>query len=253
MGNEYLSFARGLATEAGQIIRQGFERIHGIEFKADGSPVTMIDKKINREVAERIQQRYPDHELLGEECDLGAGSKPCKWICDPLDGTGAYILGIPNSVFMLAFMKDGIVQLSVVHDPFSNRLYHAIKNVGAFCNNIAIHVNSQSLSDGYVVLGANSYRFIGGIRRAGAQIETVAGSGYKSMMIARGKAVATIKDSADFHDIAPAALIVEEAGGQVTALDGTQLQLDRDIGGVIVSNTFAHRTLVDIAQEVAHH
>ena len=72
------------------------------------------------------------------------------------------------------------------------------------------------------------------------------------MMVACGKAVGTIKETADFHDIAPAALIVVEAGGQVTALDGSPLALEGEIqGGVIISNGLVHQRLVEVAEAAA--
>jgi len=68
------------------------------------------------------------------------------------------------------------------------------------------------------------------------------------MMIARGKAIGTLRQTADFHDLAPAALIVAEAGGRVTALDGGQLAFDRTSdGGAIISNKIAHQALADAA------
>jgi fructose-1,6-bisphosphatase/inositol monophosphatase family enzyme len=66
------------------------------------------------------------------------------------------------------------------------------------------------------------------------------------MIVARGEAIGTVKQTADFHDVAPAALIVTEAGGRVTALDGSRLALDREITlGVIISNHIAHDQLVE--------
>jgi fructose-1,6-bisphosphatase/inositol monophosphatase family enzyme len=249
VAEEDLVFATELAMKAGELLRHGYKNPLEIEYKPDGTPVTEIDRQINDIVADEIRRRYPTHGLLGEEADLGTGFERCKWICDPLDGTIPYILGIPHSVFMLALMRDNSLTLSVVYDPFSDRLYSAVRNGGASCNGTAIHVSRRRLCDGYVALGSNSDRFVEGIRRAGGRTELVSGSGYKSMMIACGEAVATIKDAADFHDIAPAALIVEEAGGLVTALDGSQLVLDRDIKGVIISNYLVHRTLIEVCQK----
>lgn len=247
--DEYLAFARELALAAGHIIRQGFDETHKVAHKADGSPVTDIDIQVNQIVLEQIRSHYPGHGLLGEERNFGTGFESYRWICDPLDGTVPYILGLPNSLFMLALMGEPGLLIAVAYDPFANRLYHAAKDGGAFCNSSPIHVSGHGLSDGYVLLGTDSLSFANAIRQADGRIGMVSGSGYKSMMVARGKAVALIKETADFHDIAPAALIVTEAGGQVTALDGSPLILDRHIdGGVIISNGLAHPALVKVAQ-----
>ncbi|HEX3784748.1 MAG TPA: inositol monophosphatase [Pseudonocardiaceae bacterium] len=253
MTAEYVSFAVELARHSGDIILANFEKIRDVAVKPDGSPVTSVDQRINREVAERIIERYPRHAVLGEEGHYGDGTESHRWICDPLDGTAAYILGLPNSVFMLALMVDDELAVSVVLDPFVNRLYRAVRGAGAWCDNRTIQVSHQTLRDGYVVLGSDGYPFASGLRQAGAQVEAVPGTGYKSMMVASGRAVGLVKSSADFHDIAPAALIVREAGGKVTSLDGSPLVLDRPIGGgVIVSNSTAHPELVAIAARAGH-
>lgn len=246
MIDEYLAFARELALAAGNLMREGFDRPTGIRYKADGSPVTDIDIRVNQMVAERIRRQYPGHALLGEEADVGTGSESHRWICDPLDGTVPYILGVPSSLFMLALMEESVLLVATAYDPFADRLYHAARHGGAFCNGSRIHVSNQTLSEGYVVLGADSPLFSERIRQAGGRAGPVPGSGYKAMMIARGKAVGTLRQTADFHDVAPAALIVAEAGGRVTALDGGQLAFDRKgDGGAIISNKIAHQALVN--------
>lgn len=242
-------FARGLAFRAGKIILQGFGKAADVKYKPDGSPVTDIDIQVNQIILESIHGRYPEHGLLGEELSFGTGSEPCRWICDPLDGTIPFILGVPNSMFMLALMEDDDLRVAVAYDPFGGRFYHATKDGGAFCNDYPIHVSNQTIRDGYLVLDTDSLRFVTVIKQAGGRIASVAGTGYRAMMVARGKTVGTVKETADFHDIAPASLIVAEAGGCVTDLNGSQLTLDKEIqGGVIISNRLAHQSLVDILQ-----
>ncbi|GIG69204.1 inositol monophosphatase family protein [Phytomonospora endophytica] len=247
---DYLEFALSLARRAGGLIADAFNTNVQADVKSDGSPVTEVDREINRLVIDAIQERHPHHAILGEEGAVGSGKEEFKWICDPLDGTKPFLLGVPNSVFMIALMHAGNLLLAVVYDPFTKNMFHAIRGRGAYCNNDRIHVSEQRLDEGYVVLGTDSYPFIEGILNAGGRVEPVSGSGYKSMMIAKGSAVATIRQQADFHDVAPSALIVEEAGGKVTGLDGSRLVLDRAIGGAIISNGVAHAELVELAQMI---
>jgi myo-inositol-1(or 4)-monophosphatase len=257
VSNEHLRFARELAFGAGKIILQGFGEAADVKYKPDGSPVTDIDIRVNQIISESIHSRYPEHGLLGEELGFGTGFESFRWICDPLDGTIPFILGIPNSMFMLALMADDDLRVAVAYDPFGGRLYHATKDGGAFCNDYPIHVSNQTIRDGYLVLDTDSLPFITVINQARGRIAAAAGTGYRAMMVACGKAVGTVKDNADFHDIAPASLIVTEAGGCVTDLNGSQLTLDKEIqGGVIISNRLAHQQLVDIlralGREVAY-
>ena len=244
---EYLRFAKNLAYEAGKVIIDNFDQDHEIETKSDNSPVTKIDKQINTLIAEAIAKTYPEHGLLGEEEDFGTGNEQYQWLCDPIDGTKPFILGIPNSVFMLALTENGQVLVSVIYHPFTDSMYHAVKDKGAFRNGNPIHVNDQKIKGGYVLIEASSFPYVAKIKQAGAVEEPVPGTGYKAMMLARGKGVGIIKGDADYHDIGPSSLIVEEAGGRVTALDGSMLRYDRPIPGVILSNRITHEDLLAIA------
>ncbi len=245
--DEYLKFAKALAYRGGKLIKDNFEKDIEVESKSDNSPVTWVDKQINDLVIEAVRNTYPEHGLMGEEADLGDGSEEFKWLCDPLDGTKCFILGIPNSVFMLALTRDGQILMSVVYNSFTDRLYHAIKGQGAFCNGEPIHVNKHPLVGGYTLLGSTSLVLLDKLKQAGALIEVVSGTGYKSMMLASGKGCAVLKGGADYHDIGPGSLIVEEAGGKVTAYDGSPLRYDQKITtGVILSNGIVHENLLSI-------
>jgi fructose-1,6-bisphosphatase/inositol monophosphatase family enzyme len=250
MEQNYLDFAITIARAAGAMIVEGFATNATVQSKADDSPVTEVDMRINDFVIERITASYPTHGLLGEEANYGSGDEEYRWVCDPLDGTKAFVLEVPNSVFMLALLKGQERLLSVVYNPFSDRLYHAVSGKGAFCNNQPLRVSDQPLKGGYVLLGTSTYPFIATVKALGGRVEPVSGGGYKYMMIASGKAIGTIKDGASFHDVTPGSLIITEAGGKVTALDGSELNYDRKISGAIMSNGVAHADLVQIANEV---
>ena len=246
--DRYYEFAKALARRAGSIIHEEFNRGASVKIKDDGSLVTEVDERINHLVASGLSETFPTHGLLGEEGNSGTGKEEYLWICDPIDGTKPFILGVPNCVFMIALLRQRRAVLSVVYDPFSESLYHAIRGKGAYCNDERIRVSDEKLRDNFVVLGTGTYPFVPWLKNAKAILEPVSGSGYKSMMIAQGRAVATLRDKADFHDVAPSALIIEEAGGRVTDLNGKPLQLDRPIEGVIMSNSAAHNELLDVVR-----
>jgi myo-inositol-1(or 4)-monophosphatase len=247
--DDYLVFAKNLVKQGGKLIRDNFDRNIAIEFKSDHTPVTEIDKQINNLFIEAVRTTYPEHGLLGEESNLGDGTEELQWLCDPIDGTKCFILGVPQCTCILALTKKGQVLLSVIYDPFSDRLYHAIRGQGAFCNDQPIHVNDQPLKGSYVLLEASSFPSAAGIKKLGGDIESVPGTGYKCVMLAsgHGSAVLKTKGDVDFHDIGPSSLIVEEAGGKVTAYDGSPLLYDRPITtGVILSNGITHEALINI-------
>jgi len=247
----YLEFAKDLAYKAGKVLRDNFDTsvaTDTVELKKDSSPVTKVDKAINQLVIESVRERFPDHGVRGEEADSGDGTEEYQWLCDPLDGTRPYILGIPCSTFMLALTRQGEVLVAVIYEPHFDKLYYAIKGGGAFCNGQPIHVSSQSLQGNSVLAGASTYKYAKGLVEAGAKLEPISGGGYKAVMIADGRGMATMRAGSDFHDVGPSALIIEEAGGMVTGIDGASLVYDKPIGGIIMSNGVDHDKLVAIAR-----
>jgi myo-inositol-1(or 4)-monophosphatase len=246
--DEYLAFAQDLARQGGKLIKDNFGNNLEVELKADHTPVTQVDKQINQMVIEAIQKTYPEHGVLGEEASIGTGREELQWLCDPLDGTKAFIMGIPLSTFILGLSKAGQILLAVVYDPFQDNLYHAVKGKGAFCNSRPIHVNQDSLqSGGYLIVSESSFQFAKPIAATGAQIEPLPGAGYRAMVLAAGRCSASLQGKADNHDVGPASLIVEEAGGKVTDLSGMALRYDQPLtNGIILSNDVCHDELVAI-------
>jgi len=247
--DDYLTFAKDLVRQGGKLIRDNFDGNISIELKSDKTPVTWVDKQINDLIIEAVRTTYPAHGLLGEESDLGDGKEELQWLCDPIDGTKCFILGVPQCTCILALTKQGQILLSTIYNPFNDKLYHAVKGQGAFCNDKPIHVSDQPLKGGYVMLEASSFPYAEGIKHQGGDIESVAGTGYKCVMLAsgHGSAVLKTKGDVDFHDIGPSSLIVEEAGGKVTAYGGLPLRFDRPIAnGVVLSNGITHEALLEI-------
>lgn len=246
--DEYLALAKDLARQGGKLIKDNFEKELDIEIKHDDSPVTQVDKAINDLILAAIQGKYPEHGVLGEEGDLGTGKEEFQWVCDPLDGTQCFILGIPHTTCVIGLVKNGEYLLSVIYNPYTDRLYHAVKGGGAFCNEEPIHVNDQPLKGSYILCENSTHPYVEALNAAGAKTEQINGAGYSAALIATGRASGTIKGKYDFHDIGPSSLIVEEAGGKVTALDGSKLRLDQPgTGGIILSNGTCHQDLVNIA------
>lgn len=242
-----LQTAIELAHLAGPIILGHLGHPDKVEFKADKSPVTAADKQINDLVGRTLRDQFPEDGFLGEEGSHGSGRERYQWICDPIDGTKAFMLGLPNCVFMLGLAESGDMQLSVVFDPHARRLYRAVRGSGAFCNDQPIHVSNDKINEGFALLGTESLPYASALRAATRGIEPLPGTGFKCTMLARGAGHCFISRRGDFHDLGPGSLIVEEAGGKVTGLRGEKLKFNRPIGdGIILSNGVCHDDLIKI-------
>lgn len=253
MYNEYLDFAISIAKFAGKIMKEYFTQDNGASYKFDKTIVTKADKEINDYLIFKVNEKYPDHAISGEEKQYG--NSRFKWVCDPVDGTAMYACHIPVCVFSLALVVDGKPELGVIYDPWTDSMYTAIKGQGAFKNGIKISVNNVKFEcmksiahydmwpmaeyDIYDVvkqLSKNEYFVsIGSVIRACCCVA----SGEFNLVVFPG----TINK---YFDIAAAKVIVEEAGGKVTDLFGNEQRYDQDINGAIVSNGIIHEDVLTV-------
>ena len=254
---EYLDFATDIAKYAGEEIRNNFNSIVSIEYKSDRTPVTEIDKKINHYLIERVNEKYPEHSVIGEE-EVSSNNSSYVWVCDPVDGTGMFTHSIPVCVFSLALVVDGEVQVGVVYDPFLNNMYTAVKGEGAYCNGKEIHVNNKHLGDlGYRInfeMWNNAkydtmkivYDMLPKVRTS--NIGSVARS---CMAIASGGFSCDLFPGVDHGncDIAASSLIVEEAGGKVTDFRGNKQRYDTSIDGAIITNGISHDEILEVVKK----
>ncbi|HET7301911.1 MAG TPA: inositol monophosphatase [Candidatus Saccharimonadales bacterium] len=248
---QLLIFAKSLAYEAGEVMRHYFDAAQmRVTTKADNSPVTEADTKINQLLIERVKHTFPEHAVLGEEASTATHEDTQVWVCDPIDGTAPFIFGLPTGMFSLAFVKHGEPIVAVAFDPFLERLFWAVKGQGAFCNDKPLHVAPQGLKEAHIagpsyIKGILQARTLyEGLEEKGARIEIFPGNVYKCCLIAEGRLHGRIFSGPGAHDIAAVKLIVEEAGGKVTDLDGNEQRYDRPIKGAIISNGVIHDDLL---------
>ena len=97
---EWLDFAKSVALEAGDIMRKYFGKKPDSHLKANNTIVTVADKKINQLVINKVMEKYPDHDIDGEEASQRRGSK-YVWVCDPIYGTASFAMELPISVFSM--------------------------------------------------------------------------------------------------------------------------------------------------------
>jgi len=248
--DKLLAFAGQLAYDAGIIMSDYFYRTdQHIQHKADKTLVTDADRKVNQLVIDRVNAVYPEHGVLGEEASERVESKQL-WVCDPIDGTNGFTTGLPTAVFSLAFVVDGVPQVAVVYNPFVNELFTAIKGQGALCNGQKLQVSSRQLAVACLA-GPGGLKELmrhmpvyDQLCRQGAIVRPFGGMVYQCCLVARGKLDGRLFPGYGAHDIAAAKLIVEEAGGKVTDIDGQEQRYDQAIRGAIISNGVVHDNLL---------
>lgn len=252
MYEDYLEFAKEIAKKAGEIMLKYFNMDNIANYKDDNTIVTLADTEINQYLIKRVKEEFPEHSVDGEEDAFGKSNH--VWVCDPIDGTAMYARHIPVAVFSLALVVDGKPIVGVVYDIFTDNLYTAIKDKGAFKNNKKILVNNCCLTDiksvSHFDIWPNApYHINEVIEELGKKTYFVSiGSIIRACVcIASGEFTLAIFPGTKHKncDIAAIKIIVEEAGGKVTDLFGEEQRYDTDINGAIISNGLVHNEVIE--------
>jgi myo-inositol-1(or 4)-monophosphatase len=241
-------------VRAGDIQKSRFGSHIKVRKKGAIDLVTEVDLEVERMFRAMIAERFPDHAVLAEEMgETGAGAR-CRWVFDPLDGTSNYAHGIPIFCSTLALEIDGVIAVGAVFDPNRNELFTAERGVGAWLNGERLQVSdTAALSeamlvtgfpydvreklDDYLTLFADYLRTARAVRRLGS-------AAIDLCWVAAGRMDAFWERGLKAWDMMAGGLIVQEAGGRVTALDGGAWR-PHD-GHILASNGHIHDEMVRI-------
>ncbi len=237
MPNE-LEAIYSLMRECGEVIR-GADR-ENIRINAKSGPadfVTDYDKKVQDMLQRGLAGIVSDAHFIGEEGSTRPFSSEGKFfIVDPIDGTTNFIKNLHASAISVALSVDGIVELGVIYNPYLDELFTARRGRGAFCNGRPIHVSSEPLENGIVIFGTSpyneevsekSFRLAYEYHRRALDVRRTGSAAIDLCNIAAGRAELFFELILSPWDYAAGALIVEEAGGIVTDVDGHALSLER--------------------------
>ncbi len=225
-----LEAAVAAAREAGRLLAEGFGGRRAVTYKRAADPVTEMDRRVERLLRERLCAAFPDYGFLGEE-GQGDIAAPVRWIVDPLDGTANYAHGFPRFCTSIALEREGETLLGVIFDPLRDELFATCKGGGAFLNGQPIAVSPvTSLAEALVASGFpydawtsdrdNTREW----RNVVKKVEAVRSTGSAALdlaCVACGRFDAFWEYGLAPWDMAAGALLVIEAGGAVSAVDGT--------------------------------
>jgi myo-inositol-1(or 4)-monophosphatase len=251
--HKYLEFAKTLSNEAGEIMLKYFSTTaKKTTWKQDSSPVTIADIEINQLVIERVKNAFPDHGVVGEERSFEE-SRDFLWVVDPIDGTAPYDIGMPCSTFCLALVERGVVQVAVVLDPFLNRLFYAIKRGGTFLNGRHLKIAKGEGESRYAFVPSGTKKVvdaygpvIGYLKDRGYKISFIPSFTYLATFVLEGTAAVCLMDYGSPWDAAAISLLVQEAGGRATGLDGLDRRYDIFGNGIVVSNGTIHNEVIEL-------
>lgn len=244
-----LDAALEAARAAAQIIRHYYQRDVQVQLKADQSPVTEADVKSEQAIRKILGERFPAYGFYGEETGTSRGDGRHLWLVDPIDGTKSFVRQCPFFSTQIALLRDGELVLGVSSAPACGELAWAEKGMGAFLDGRPIRVGAVSeLSQAIVSTGnlktlAKSPQW----SRFGELIPRVSRiRGYGDFvhyhLLARGSLDVVIESDVNILDIAALTVIVREAGGVFTDLQGSAVGLDTT--SVLAANNATLHTAV---------
>jgi histidinol phosphatase-like enzyme (inositol monophosphatase family) len=225
---EILNFAHKLAWEAGKITLRYFQTEMTTYHKEDDSPVTIADRESELFLRDSILRRYPDHSVLGEEDgESGNPDATWRWIVDPIDGTKAFVHGMPLYGVMIGVEREGVPVIGVVNMPALGEIVYAGAGLGCWWNGRRCYVSpAKRLADGLVTTTSATRYGREGMQdvydrfslRAG--LFRTWGDCYGYLLVATGRAVAMLDPVMNLWDAAALLRILQEAGGTFTDWNG---------------------------------
>jgi histidinol-phosphatase len=230
---EWLGFALGACDAADEIALRHFRRDLDIEQKPDRSFVTVADQGIERTIRERIRARYPDHGLIGEEYGDEQGAGETRWFIDPIDGTHNFIRGVPLFGTLIGVEHDGELQVGVLSAPAMRERWYAYRGGGAWCagpDGVRRIRTSRvaRLEDAHLLYSSGRDNMDSGLMPgfdaliASSWRDRGFGDFWGYALVAEGAAEAMIETGMKTWDLAGPLVVIEEAGGRVTDVDGVR-------------------------------
>ncbi len=250
----FLATAQRAATAAADIVQRKFkDRVHiKVSHKTGGEVVTEADVASEECIRTIIAADFPDHDILGEEGGLTENPASLRWFVDPLDGTENFVKGNPNFAISIALADHAYLLVGVIVAPLLNVQYEVIYGGGAYKNKQPIQVNDVANLKAADTLWCEGHE--PNNTRAASLEEIVAqrvrscarigSAALECASVAEGTHAAYFTTGIKPWDVAAGKLLIEEAGGTVTAFDGKPYRLVA--GDFLASNGRVHQQLVTL-------
>ena len=244
-----LATAADAAKAAGAVALKYYTTSFDVTLKADQTPVTQADREAEQTIVATLRRAYPEWGVLGEE--FGAeGATDVRWIIDPIDGTRNFVRHVPVWATLLGLEERGEIVAGVIHNPVTGELYTARRGGGTYRNGARVHVSDigDLWSATLLHAGLRLYRAAGlwdGLVRLVDATERQRGFGdYMGYtLVAEGKAEIYVEVDLKPWDLAPCKIVVEEAGGRFTDVDGRPTIYS---GSAVVSNGRLHDVVLKL-------
>jgi histidinol-phosphatase len=231
----FLQFAFDACEQAGKITLEYFQKNPETETKSDQSPVTIADRLSEKKIRELIEKYYPDHAIVGEEYGGAKSDNSYCWFIDPIDGTRAFVQGVPIYGVMLGLEISGEFSVGVINFPALNEIIGAARGEGCFWNGSPARVNRDAtLKETLFCHSGREYFQQFDRSKAYQELEDATGwqrtwgDCYGHILVATGRAGCCVDPILNAWDAGAIIPIVEEAGGTFTDWRGRKSAYSRE-------------------------
>ena len=238
-----LDLAMRLADIARGRARASFRTALAVELKADGSPVTVVDREIESEMRRTIRARFPTHAIRGEEYGVeGDSDREYTWVLDPIDGTKSFVTGFPLFGSLIALLRGGRPVLGVIEAPILGERWIGAVGRATRLNGERASVSPCRSLERAVLYTTSAELFDpedrAGYERVGARcaLRRFGGDCYLYGMLASGHCDLVIESRLKPHDFMALIPVIEGAGGRISDWHGDPLDLQSD-GRVVAAAT----------------
>ena len=231
---EFLSFAETLADASRAMLLKASQTLPEVTIKADASYVTTTDKAVEKRLRELIIARYPNHGIFGEEFENINTDAEFVWVLDPIDGTAAFVAGIPVYGTLIALAWNGKPFIGVIDHPLTDDRWTGVNHTCAFHNGEPVETRTcDALGSAYVTCSNSDFMSpdqLARFTRLRKQVTYVqyGGSCFSYGVLASGRSDFAVDAGLDAFDIYACAAIIQGAGGIVTTWDGSELSFEMD-------------------------
>ncbi|HUG86047.1 MAG TPA: inositol monophosphatase family protein [Euzebya sp.] len=240
---DLMEFAVDIARQAGMLTLTHFRAVDlVVDRKRDHTPVTVADRQAEALLRQLIADRFPADAVVGEEQADTAGTSGRTWYLDPIDGTKSFIHGVPMYTNLVACHDADGPLVGVINTPALGETTWAGRGAGCFHNDRVARVSTTAdLAEAYVMTSGLEW-WPPAIRPLALDPPFTLrtwGDGYGYSLVATGRVEAMVDPGAEIWDLAPLPVIIGEAGGRFTRIDGTDAAAPA-AGSAVASNALVH-------------